>query len=539
MNSTTQETIWQWLAALCMVAFAAACFVTALTPISSYDAWWHVKTGEVIAQQGSIPDKDPFTFTAPGDDPQNPGRVPFLLGQYWLAQRAMAWAEHAGGLAGLIYLRAAAFAALGVAALLVALVAGAQRAWLITMPIYAVAMRVGLDDADRPQVMSFLFAALALLVAEGAARTGKRWLPYLIVPLSVLFANMHGGAVVGVGVAIVYALASLVEQRLRPIRLHFCLAAGLAVLAYGLNPTGWHAWAEAVGTLQGGQFAGVSQEYASPLSILPYVKGYPSWMAYWAMAALGALAVVHFAINKRLSHALLLGGMLAASLMSMRHAMFFLPIGAALVALALEQTLLKRINTKPTLALGVVALVILCTLALSPAHPNRLGITQPLRPYMFPTGAAEFIARSGIEGRAFNLIGWGGYLEYRLWPRMTFFADTRQLVQGVTDEYSKIIHNVQGAGLSALEGYGIKAVIIPAVDARRGAVYPLALALAQSPAWELYYADGQAMVFAHKGQINASGLEQQGFEFEVMSEAQYWQPRMPWVEGLRRLSGGR
>ena len=34
--------------------------------IRSYDYWWHLRTGALIAETGSVPSVDPYSYTVPG-----------------------------------------------------------------------------------------------------------------------------------------------------------------------------------------------------------------------------------------------------------------------------------------------------------------------------------------------------------------------------------------------------------------------------------------------------------------------------------------
>src|SRR3989304_6855108 len=52
------------------------------------DFWWHISTGRYIVETGSIPDKDPFSYTSNLVENRNlfQERENFILKQYWLGQ---------------------------------------------------------------------------------------------------------------------------------------------------------------------------------------------------------------------------------------------------------------------------------------------------------------------------------------------------------------------------------------------------------------------------------------------------------------------
>jgi len=54
---------------LSMVALVLATILVVILcvfPALCFDMWWHLRTGELILEQGSVPDADPFSYTAHG-----------------------------------------------------------------------------------------------------------------------------------------------------------------------------------------------------------------------------------------------------------------------------------------------------------------------------------------------------------------------------------------------------------------------------------------------------------------------------------------
>src|SRR5439155_24098982 len=84
---------------LLLLALAAS-----LTPIRNYDFWWHLKTGELILEQGAVPRADPFSFTA--------GSAPWVDHE-WLSQVLMHAGYVAVGPPGLVVLKAVLVCGLG------------------------------------------------------------------------------------------------------------------------------------------------------------------------------------------------------------------------------------------------------------------------------------------------------------------------------------------------------------------------------------------------------------------------------------------
>src|SRR4030042_2631385 len=72
------------------------------------DFWWHISTGRYIIETGSIPDKDPFSYTASLEENKNllPERENFILKQYWLGQVIFYLIYNYAGPKGIVILRA-------------------------------------------------------------------------------------------------------------------------------------------------------------------------------------------------------------------------------------------------------------------------------------------------------------------------------------------------------------------------------------------------------------------------------------------------
>lgn len=161
------------------------------------DTWWHLRAGEWILEQRAIPQVDPFSYTRLGERWQYPG---------WLAEVPMALIYRRLGPGGL-NLWTAAMVTLAFVCLWRTLSGGAFLRALITILAAAVS---GVYWAARPYLVTFLLAAIFLSLLENyhwrrSPQAGRRlaWLPVLMV----IWANSHGGFIVGFILYGVYWLA--------------------------------------------------------------------------------------------------------------------------------------------------------------------------------------------------------------------------------------------------------------------------------------------------------------------------------------------
>jgi hypothetical protein len=129
--------------------------------------------------------------------------------------------------------------------------------------------------------------------------------------------------------------------------------------------------------------------------------------------------------------------------------------------------------------------------------------------WTIPAGAADYLLEHHVSGPMFNTYEQGGYLIWRVWPQERVFIDGRSLSETVYRDYNRILFNagsygdqVAGPREELLNRYGVQVVVMNTIDYVSGALYPLAIALANpiSTEWELVYDDSQAVVFLRRPQ---------------------------------------
>src|SRR5215472_13398111 len=129
--------------------------------IGDTDFWWHLKTGEYIAEHHALPVPDPFAFTtslAPASPAGQQVRH-FNLTHEWLSQVLMYRVFAAAGFPGIVLVRASLLAAFcGLAGFLAARLSASIYAG-IAAACAAASVMVAFT-ADRPGLVSFLGVAV-------------------------------------------------------------------------------------------------------------------------------------------------------------------------------------------------------------------------------------------------------------------------------------------------------------------------------------------------------------------------------------------
>ncbi|MBS1856199.1 MAG: hypothetical protein JST11_12600 [Acidobacteria bacterium] len=464
-----------------VVAALAALLLAGLfsPPIADSDFWWHLRTGQYIAQHHALPVPDPFAWTTARVAAAHPAEAftrRFNLTHEWLAQLAMYGVWRLGGFAGL----AAARALLLLAVCALTGLICARRAGSFYLGV-AGALAAGAVLApfalDRPFLVTFLFLALTLAAIE------YRRLLWALPALFLAWANAHGGYVMGFAVLGAYCAESLWFRR-RDTTLWLAAAACVAVAA--VNPNGLGIFRTLV-EYRGSFMQGRLLEWSRP--------------SLWPPAPFSVLlfaAALLMALNRRKVRPadwLLLAAFGAAAVAAQRNTAFLGLVAPPCIAGAWPWRrplpALARTLAPAALTAGVIALA-----ASGGYFQFRAG------EWKYPKGAADFLAAHRVTAPLFNTYEHGGYLIWRLAPRERVFIDGRALSDALFQDYARILYNHDDndglpGGEQLLDRYGVEVIVMNTFEPSSGAVYVLAPALADpsQKTWKLVYNDPQAVVF--------------------------------------------
>jgi hypothetical protein len=157
----------RWLRAAAVLLTAVCLLGLFSTEIADTDFWWHLKTGQFLAQRHSLPEPDPFAYTTSAA-PAYPGELQvrhFNLTHEWLSQLLMYAVYAAAGFPGIILTRAILLSLLcALAGFLAARLSGKFYAGIAAA--CATASVVAAFAADRPGVVSFLGVAVFMCLLE-------------------------------------------------------------------------------------------------------------------------------------------------------------------------------------------------------------------------------------------------------------------------------------------------------------------------------------------------------------------------------------
>jgi len=445
--------------------------------VTDPDVWWHLETGQYIAEHKSVPHTDPFSYTRAGE--------PWVAHE-WLTDLLLYELDRTTGFSGLIVVFAgvlcAAFFVLYLrcgADVYLAGVAMHYAAWA-TEPVWGV----------RPQVVSLLLTSLWLLILERSERNpGILW---WTLPLTLLWVNLHAGFALGLALSGLFLAGELIERLLglapqsAPRLRTAALILLLDLLIVPLNPNGVRMFSYPIQTLRSAAMQNYIAEWASPNF---------HHAEYWPFLGivLSTFAILAWSRRKvRPRDLLLLLVSLYAGLVSIRMTPLFVLIAVPLICQRLGDWPASPPQPRrpPSVFAPLLnAAIVLAMVAFTAAHTAHVIDRQPQAELQsFPARATAFLAMHPPSGPIFNHYDWGGYLIWKLYPGTRVFIDGRADLYGkeLLDQFANT-YQFKGAWHQTLRQWEIDTVVVPADSA-------LATGLRSAPGWTVAYEDSQAVV---------------------------------------------
>ncbi len=496
--------------------------------ISHASFWLRLVAGRAIAEQG-ITRSDSMTFTAAGQP---------WINTSWLYDRVLYGLWNLGGASLVILLHVAvvvaAFALLIRSARRLAGPSGTALALLACAWLFSVRF------IASPVLVALLFTAIFVRVLSG---TGKSWAPALLLPVQLVWANVHGSFILGPILFFLFALERWHGNRESREKKALGWLGGMipaALLVSLVNPYGVDVYTQTFRDWGLVVFAYV-QEWVSPFSL--------QFQSAFFVKPLVTLALLVGAIGlitekRKLPFAettlAVLGAFLAVR--SLRHVEFFALLAFPFLALSfsavggyVEEKLRTTfgIRTAWWPGLGVVLTVSLALFsvlaivsnvfyeATGSASTPGLGMVKGL----FPDQAAEILARPDFPAKAVNLVHDGSYLVWRI-PGRKIFVDPRANLYG-REFFETLTRSLNGdrEAWSKIESqWEPEAVLL------NGCVFgagPLLRGLLNSKRWGLAYFDGTSALLMRATSANQAWLtnektQREGLRILEEEHQDYW-----------------
>ncbi len=456
------------------------------------DIGWHIRTGEYILDHHSIPRHDLYSFSKPG--------APWYAWE-WLTDVTAGALYRWAGLKGIV-LGAGALIALFCTTLIRRMV---WRDTHLMVGMIVALMGAGVSSIHflaRPHIFTLVLISFSVWMIEADLRRPSRVI-WLLVPVTVLWTNLHGGFLALIAVLALTAGGSAVEAVLRPAGwakpLRYAAVTAACAAASLLNPYGYQLHLHVRDYLRSDWIRNVVQEFQSPS-----FRG--ESMIQLEVLLFAGLMVAGFLLRrKNIVEALWILWFAHMALSSVRHAPVFVAVCAPLIASnvsdwyrawtaeASKTSLPGIFNQMAADAMkgfrrtSLWPAAVIVALAL---------MNQPLKwptdfpEETFPTKIVHDHAAQFLNARVLTTDQWADYLIY-VNPQQKVFIDGRSDFYGpeVGNEYIHLI-NGQWDWQTILTKYGFTVALLP-VDV------PLSQLLKLRPEWQIVADDGKRILLVH------------------------------------------
>src|SRR5215469_2729490 len=435
------------------------------------DMWWHIKVGQDILRTHHFPTTDAYSFTVAG--------TPWIAYE-WLGEVILGFVARDGVLALDAFLIALAgiimFALYGLATLRSG---NCKAGFLVSVLICSVAFA---SFNMRPQMFGYLFLILELIALE-SFRKGIRWVLWLLPPIFLLWVNMHGSFIIGLGVVAVYLLSGLkgfqlgsIEavawSRQQRVQLDAVLLLCLAVLPLTPYGTQLAAYPFDMAFRQPLNTSIINEWRPMPFDIM-------GGKMFLAFIVVFVMLQLFSRFTWRLEEFVLLLGSTVLACLHVRFVMLFVPFFTPLLAAMLARWIPPY---KRALDQYIANAVIMAAVVLGVTHfrPSREFLEDRVSD-TFPVTAAHYLEQHPIYGPMFNDYAFGGYLINS--GRRVFIDGRADIYErgGILSDYH-LMTKLKAGSLSILDLYRIESCLLRPDEA-------LTTALLGSPKWKRIYGD--------------------------------------------------
>ena len=466
-------------------AMLAAFAVMAFDPrvLNDGDTYWHLAAGQWMLSHGQVLQRDVFSYTFAGRP---------WCAQEWLSEVLMALAFRAGGWGGLLVLYATSVAAA------TGLLAERLKRSLSGLPLAAtllLALACSASNAFvRPHmlVLPVTVVWICELLAARDADRGPRW---FLVPLMLLWANLHGSFVFGFLLMAPFALEALVEAQRQAPRgwlkaVRQWAPVGLACAAAALlTPNGWEGVLHPFRTMTMGTLNAISEwqpanfSRPGPLEITLLLTLFVGLGRGVRVPPL-RLALLLFVLHMALQHG--------------RHQMMLAIVAPLVLAAPLGEALGQPSAPQPGPQVrGRFAWPAFAALALMLAAVRLAGPPAQADAEVAPLAALAHVPPALAARPVINSYDFGGALMLK---GMKPFIDGREDLYGeaFTERFMAIRAGDHPSLAAAVRQYGVAWTLLQPGE-------PLVAVLDATPGWRRLYSDRYAVVHERIGPVAPSG----------------------------------
>lgn len=464
---TSEKTI---INLLNFISIALIFILLTRTPIDT-DLWWHLRAGQVIVEQKQILLNDIFSYTRFGAE---------WVNAFWISEVLVYVIYEIAGYFGLTFF--VSITGLFTFYLISRRLSG--NIFLNSFILILAAITAAPIWGPRPQILSFFLIAV---LDDWLIKKRKHW---LLLPLFVLWANIHGGWIWGFLLIIAHVTGKIIQQLINQEKnwdeikslIGWSALSGLAI---GINPNGLAIWNLPF------QQINVSlqiQEWLSPdfhrIDFHPFL-----WMIFLLLIS------APFSKKQKWSQLFKVIGFAYLTFFSQRNIALFAIVAVPLLSDWMNATLQhfqKEKRLKPIIQLPrpfrlLINSILVFTLTIT-AFGNAYFVSLPENvDTNYPVNAIQWIKENQPKGNLFNSYNWGGYILWTL-PEYPVFIDGRADLYGneIISQWQNVVNADENA-FEVLEKWNIDIIFIEPY-------WDVVKLLEENPNWQKSYQDEKSII---------------------------------------------
>jgi hypothetical protein len=480
------------------VILAGFLFFTSLVPLTPNDFWWHLKTGEYIYTNHTIPATNIYAWTLPSGQP--------FYYAAWLAELLLYLLYLLDKLPLIIFARTLLIA---IAMWLIASEAHRRSgSWRISALVMAMlSLMITNNLLVRTQMFAWIPFVVTYIILKRYTDGVIRWRWLLLCPLSMIFwVNVHGSFILGLILPGAFFVGEAVQKLLRQdktlnwTQIGFLGGTGvLSGFALLINPRFTGIISYTINMLTNPPSQQLIEEWQSPS---PHSL---SNITFFISILVLILALAYTKYRPTFTEIILVVGFLWLAWSGQRYVIWYGMLTMPLLAQLIKDLPIRTpafVAQKNWLNLALAILVLIPALVVQPWFVEQIplpatywqqvlrgSLAGPLLGVHTPVEAADYL-QSHPGGHLFNEMGYGSYLIWAL-PKQGVFVDPRVELYPY-DQWIDYIHINNGTNYEQLLAkYGVTRILLDK-ELQPG----LASALVTDPLWTLEYDDQYAQIWS-------------------------------------------
>ncbi len=422
------------------------------------DVGWHIRTGQYILAHHAVPHQDLYSFSKPG--------APWYAWE-WLTDVIDASLYSLAGLKGVV-LMAGVVIALFSTTLIRRMV---WRGSHLFVAMIVALMGVGsasIHFLARPHIFTLLLLSISVWMVEAdrARPTRRIW---LLVPITMIWTNLHGGFLALIVVLGVATAGLAIERKFSNAMRYAALTAACGAASL-INPYGYRLHQHVIEYLRSDWIRNVIQEFQSPSF------RNENMMQFEALLFLGLMVAALSFRRGRVVEGLWIVVFANLSLSSVRHVPVYVTVTAPILAAEISEWWRAwTANAKKSSLAGIIngmaadsirqfrrtsawpALAVMALMLIGRPIPWPTDFA----PEVFPVKMVHENEDLLLNSRLLTTDQWADFLIYTN-PAQKVFVDGRSDFYGpeVGNEYIRLM-NGQWDWANILEKYGFNAALLP------------------------------------------------------------------------------